>query len=79
MLKKAVFAIVFTGAFLATMKAQNPRGSLRGTVQDATGARISTAKIVAQLLGSSIHREAVGEDRGERARQEVAVDNRTET
>jgi hypothetical protein len=65
LLKKAVFAIVFTGAFLATMKAQNPRGSLRGTVQDATGARISTAKIVAQLLGSSIHREAVGEDRGE--------------
>jgi len=34
-------------------------------VQDATGARIPSAKIVAQLSGSSIQREAVSEDRGE--------------
>jgi hypothetical protein len=49
----------------ATLHAQNPRGSLRGTVQDATGARIAAARIVAQLSGSSIQREAVSEDRGE--------------
>ncbi len=36
-----------------------------GTVQDATGARISSARIVAQLAGSSIQREATSEDRGE--------------
>ncbi|MFZ0771273.1 MAG: TonB-dependent receptor [Candidatus Sulfotelmatobacter sp.] len=56
-----LFAILLT----ATLQAQNPRGSLRGTVQDATGARISSAKIVAQLSGSSIQREAPSEDRGE--------------
>ncbi|HZW94526.1 MAG TPA: carboxypeptidase-like regulatory domain-containing protein [Candidatus Eremiobacteraceae bacterium] len=45
--------------------AQNPRGSLRGTVQDATGARIPSAMIVAQLAGSSMQRAATSEDRGE--------------
>ena len=51
---------------LATvLQAQNPRGSLRGTVQDASGARVASAKIVAQSVGSSIRREASTEDRGE--------------
>jgi hypothetical protein len=45
--------------------AQNPRGSLRGAVQDATGARIAGARIVVQALDSSMHREAQSEDRGE--------------
>jgi hypothetical protein len=49
----------------ATLHAQNVRGSLRGTVQDATGARVSSAKIIAQLSGSSVKREATSEDRGE--------------
>jgi len=49
----------------ATLHAQNPRGSLRGTVQDATGARIPAARIVAQLSGSSVQRNATSEDRGE--------------
>jgi hypothetical protein len=48
-----------------TLLAQNPRGSLRGTVQDATGARIPSARIVAQLANSSVQREATSEDRGE--------------
>jgi hypothetical protein len=56
-----IFAILIT----ATLHAQNSRGSLRGTVQDATGARISSAKVVAQLSGSSIQREAASEERGE--------------
>jgi hypothetical protein len=47
------------------LQAQNPRGSLRGTVQDATGARIASAKIVMQSLDSSLQREASSEDRGE--------------
>jgi Carboxypeptidase regulatory-like domain/TonB dependent receptor len=45
--------------------AQNPRGSLRGTVQDKTGARVQSAKIVLRSLGSAIEREASSEDRGE--------------
>ena len=44
---------------------QTPRGSLRGVVEDASGARIPSAEIVAQLAGSSIQRRAVSEDRGE--------------
>ncbi|MGA9391704.1 MAG: carboxypeptidase regulatory-like domain-containing protein [Candidatus Sulfotelmatobacter sp.] len=57
----ALFFLLLT----ATVHAQNPRGSLRGTVQDATGARISAAEIVVQLSGSSVQREAISEDRGE--------------
>jgi hypothetical protein len=57
----ALFALLVT----ATLHAQNPRGSLRGTVQDATGARIASARIVAELSDSSVRREAVSEDRGE--------------
>src|SRR5271168_4911357 len=56
-----LFVILLT----ATLHAQNPRGSLRGTVQDATGARIAAARIVAQLSGSSMQREATSEGRGE--------------
>jgi hypothetical protein len=51
--------------FVTFLNAQNVRGSLRGTVQDSTGARISSAKIVAQLAASSVRREASSEDRGE--------------
>jgi len=57
----ALFAILLTTA----LHAQNPRGSLRGTVQDATGARVTSARIVAQLAGSSVRRTAASEDRGE--------------
>ena len=45
--------------------AQNPRGALRGAVQDATGARIASARIVVQAAGSSLRRETQSEDRGE--------------
>ncbi|HTW58176.1 MAG TPA: carboxypeptidase regulatory-like domain-containing protein [Terriglobales bacterium] len=47
------------------LQAQNPRGSLRGTVQDASGARIPAAKIVMHATGSSLQRQAISEDRGE--------------
>ena len=59
----AIIAIIF---FLAlALQAQNSRGSLRGTVQDATGARVTAARIVVQSVDSSIRREATTEDRGE--------------
>jgi hypothetical protein len=60
-LAPALLAILLTAA----LHAQNPRGSLRGTVQDASGARVVSAKIVAQLSGSPVQREAASEDRGE--------------
>ncbi len=50
---------------LGSSLAQNPRGSLRGTVQDASGARVPSAKISAQSVNSSVQREATTEDRGE--------------
>jgi hypothetical protein len=51
---------------LATaLHAQNPRGSLRGTVQDASGARIPSAKIVVTSVDSAMQRDATSEDRGE--------------
>jgi hypothetical protein len=52
-------------ALAVTVLAQNPRGSVRGTVQDTTGARIPSAKIVVQSIDSSLRREATSEDRGE--------------
>jgi hypothetical protein len=61
----AVLVLIAAVLFPGSLRAQNPRGSLRGTVEDATGARIASAKIVAQLSGSSVRREATSEDRGE--------------
>ena len=55
----------FTILLVGTLHAQNPRGSLRGEVQDASSARIAGARVLAQLSGSSIQREAKTEDRGE--------------
>ncbi len=58
--------LIVSLALAATLlQAQNPRGSLRGTVQDSSGARIPAAKIVLEAAGSSIAREAASEDRGE--------------
>jgi hypothetical protein len=59
------FLTLFAILLAANLHAQNSRGSLRGTVQDASGARVNSAKIVAQLAGSSVQREAASEDRGE--------------
>ena len=64
--RRTKFARTFFAILLATtLHAQNPRGSLRGTVQDLTGARIASARIVAKLFGSSVQREVTSEDRGE--------------
>ncbi len=58
-------------AFLAllllpcALPAQNPRGAIRGTVQDATGAVVPSAKIVVHATDSSLLREATSDNRGE--------------
>src|SRR5215467_9716283 len=49
----------------ATLHAQNPRGSLRGVVQDTSGGRVPGARIVVQAADSSLQREVLSDDRGE--------------
>jgi hypothetical protein len=65
LLKKATLLAVSALILVAQAMGQNQRGSLRGTVQDTTGARVASAKIVAQVVDSSLQREATSEDRGE--------------
>ncbi|MGA3227828.1 MAG: carboxypeptidase-like regulatory domain-containing protein [Acidobacteriaceae bacterium] len=45
--------------------AQNPNGALRGEIQDAKGARVVNARIVAQATGSSMSRAAAANGQGE--------------
>lgn len=45
--------------------AQNPRGALRGEVQDGSGGRVSSAKIVVRAKGSDLMRDALTNARGE--------------
>jgi hypothetical protein len=48
-----------------SVRAQNPKGALRGSVQDSTGARIPSAKIQIRALGPALERYASADDRGE--------------
>ncbi len=50
---------------LGAAHAQNPNGTLRGEVQDASAARVAGARVVVQSVGSSITREAMANERGE--------------
>jgi Carboxypeptidase regulatory-like domain/TonB dependent receptor len=56
------FVILFA-ACLA--RAQNTRGTLRGTIQDLSGARIPSAKIVVAAADLAFHREGASNNRGE--------------
>ena len=64
-LRRLILAVVSVLLLIGPVLAQNPRGSLRGAVQDATGARIPGAKIMLRAADSSLPREATTEDRGE--------------
>jgi len=57
-----VFLFAFSPAFV---HAQNANGTLRGEVQDTSGARVAGARIVVQSSGSSITREVSANERGE--------------
>ena len=57
---------MLVAALLATVAAaQNPSGTLRGVVQDGTGARIGSAKIALTMAGRSVVRSGVANQRGE--------------
>jgi len=45
--------------------AQNPNGSLRGEVQDASGARVPGAQVTVKSSGSALTRAVTADDRGE--------------
>src|SRR6202790_3649064 len=47
------------------LAAQNPRGTLRGVVQDSSGARIPGAKITVESAGLSTERQVEASERGE--------------
>ena len=47
------------------LAAQNPRGTLRGVVQDSSGARIPGAKVAVESAGLSTEREVETSERGE--------------
>src|SRR5215467_10063161 len=51
--------------FPLALSAQNPRGALRGVVEDGSGARVAGAKVSVKELGVSQAREAVSDQRGE--------------
>jgi hypothetical protein len=45
--------------------AQTSTGSMRGVVQDSSGARLAHAKVVARAQGSAFERQVTADDRGE--------------
>ena len=57
--------LIVLGCGFQDVWAQNPRGTLRGVVQDASGAVIPNAAISLRAKGSSIERTAVSGARGE--------------
>jgi hypothetical protein len=61
----AFLLALLASLFSPALRAQNSYGSLRGTVQDATGARIPGAKVVGRLAGSSLQRDTTSDDRGD--------------
>jgi len=66
MFPKTLFVLlaIFVWPMLS-LHAQNSHGSLRGTVQDASGAAVLSAKILVQAADSSVQRQTVSDERGE--------------
>lgn len=63
--KSVLFSFLLFSLLPLALLAQNPRGTLRGTVQDSNGGRVAGARIVVQAFESSIEREASSDSRGE--------------
>jgi Carboxypeptidase regulatory-like domain/TonB dependent receptor len=65
------FVILFAAC---VTRAQNTRGTLRGTVQDSSGAPIPSAKIVVDAAASAFHREAISDNRGDFRIDDLPID-----
>jgi hypothetical protein len=61
----AIVLVILFAFFPSIVSAQNPNGTLRGEVQDASAARVAGARVVVQSAGSSITREATAGSGGE--------------
>ena len=57
--------VLLVVAQFSPVEAQNPNGTLRGEVQDTSGARIADAQVMVQSHASSIVREGGANERGE--------------
>src|SRR5215467_13796250 len=57
------------------LAAQNPRGTIRGTIHDTTGARIPGARIVVQATESSLQRAVLSDTNGEFRIDELQPDS----
>jgi hypothetical protein len=62
---KCFVTLILCIAATPFLAAQNPRGALRGVVQDSSGGRIAGAKILVTSADSSTEREVETSDRGE--------------
>ncbi len=60
-----LFLFVSLALLPFALLAQNPRGTLRGVVQDASGARVPSAKIFIRAAESALQREIASDSRGE--------------
>jgi Carboxypeptidase regulatory-like domain/TonB dependent receptor len=56
---------LWAGSCAVSLQAQNPRGTLRGEVQDITGGRIAGAQVVVQSRTSSLSSKGTSNERGE--------------
>src|SRR6266446_5382144 len=60
-----LFLLVLSALLPCELLAQNPRGALRGVIQDASGGRVPSAKISVRAAESSFQREIASDSRGE--------------
>src|SRR5215813_10078213 len=68
--------ILLAAMFLpTTVCAQNPRGILRGIVQDTSSARVPGARVVVQAADSSLQREVLSDASGEFRIDELQPDS----
>jgi hypothetical protein len=61
----AIFILFCAILISAIAHSQTPTGTLRGVVQDPSGARLPSATVAAQPAGSSLKREIKSDDHGE--------------
>ena len=64
---RSIGLLILVACLFATpnLSGQNPRGALRGEVEDASGGRIARAQVTTISIGSSVSREVFADDRGE--------------
>src|SRR6267142_2426434 len=63
--RTAIVVSLFLALLPCELLAQNPRGALRGVIQDATGGRVPSAKISVRAAEFSFQREITSDSRGE--------------